>query len=145
MTIDALKTLHTAMLDTCESYEVAERYATTPALKTFFEQMIALRAKDHEEIHLALTRQGKKPKEGMSFMATIHKTMTSARSTITGLDANALSPFIIGEDSIVDEYDKAIAEAAGNAPVSTMLTGQKITLETKIAEMKAFKAAALRV
>ena len=51
MTTDALKKLHTAMLDTREGYEVAEKDAETPALKALFAQMIALRSKDHEEIH----------------------------------------------------------------------------------------------
>ena len=54
MTTDALKKLHTAMLDTREGYEVAEKDAETPALKALFGQMIALRGKDHEEIHQAL-------------------------------------------------------------------------------------------
>ena len=93
------------MLDTREGYQVAERDAETRAMKTLFGQMIALRDKDHEAIHHALERQGVKPDESGSFQATIHSAATSVRAAITGLDANALSPFISGEEKIVEEYD----------------------------------------
>lgn len=142
MTIDALKTLHTAMLDTREGYGVAEKDAETPALKTFFGQMIALRTKDHEAIHRALTQKGEKPDESGSFMATLHKTMTSARSAVTGINADALSPFISGEESMVEEYEKAIREASDDSETRNMLASQKDALAAKIAEMKAMKAAA---
>lgn len=142
MTTDALKKLHTAMLDTREGYEVAEKDAETPALKTLFGQMIALRTKDHEAIHGALSRKGETPDEGGSFMATVHKTMTSARSAVTGIDANALSPFISGEESILEEYDAAIREASDDSATRDMLAAQKDALSNKIAEMKSMKAAA---
>lgn len=142
MTTDALKKLHTAMLDTREGYEVAERDAETPALKTFFGQMIALRTKDHEAIHQALTQQGETPDESGSFMATVHKTMTSARSAVTGINASALSPFISGEQSIVEEYEEAIKEASTKGATRDMLSEQRNSLSAKIAEMKLMKASA---
>ena len=142
MTTDALKKLHTAMLDTREGYEVAEKEAETPALKTLFGQMIALRSKDHEAIHKALAAKGETPDESGSFMATIHKTMTSARSAVTGINANALSPFISGEESIVEEYEEAIKEASADSATHDMLVGQKNALSTRITEMKSMKASA---
>ena len=140
MTTDALKKLHTAMLDTREGYEVAERDAETPELKALFGEMVALRGKDHEAIHHALTQEGEKPDESGSFMATVHKTMTSARSAVTGIDAKALSPFISGEESILEEYDAAIKEASADGATRDMLTGQRSALSVKIAEMKSMKA-----
>ncbi len=142
MTTDALKKLHTAMLDTRQGYEVAEREAETPALKTLFGQMIALRTKDHEAIHHALTQHGEKPDESGSFMATVHKTMTSARSAVTGIDANALSPFIKGEESILEEYDAAIKEASADSATREVLAGQRTALSAKIEEIKSMKASA---
>ena len=139
MTTDALKKLHTAMLDTRQGYEVAERDAETPALKTLFAQMIALRTKDHEAIHHALREKGVQVDDKGSFMASIHKAATSVRSAVTGLDADALSPFIKGEESIVDEYDPAIEEAATDDTTRDMLTDQQTALLGKIAEMKAMQ------
>ena len=142
MTSDALKKLHTAMLDTREGYKVAERNAETPALKTLFGQMIALRTKDHEAIHHAFTQKGEKPDESGSSAATIHKAMTTARSAVTGIDANALSPFISGEELIVEEYEAAIKEASADGATRNMLAGPMNALSAKIAEMKSMKASA---
>ena len=137
---DALKTLHTAMLDTREGYEVAERDAETPALKSFFGQMIALRTKDHEAIDRALMQQGEEPDESGSFMATVHKSMARARSLVTGINADALSPFISGEESILEEYENAIREADADNATRDMLVGQREALGSKILEMKAMQA-----
>ena len=142
MPADALKKLHTAMLDTREGYELAEKDAETPALKSLFKQMIALRTKDHEAIHRALDDLGEHFEDKGSLMATVHKTMTSARAAVTGLNEHALSPFISGEEQIVEEYHAAIAEASDDTSTRNMLTVQKAELVSKIDEMKALKAAA---
>lgn len=139
MTTDALKKLHTAMLDTREGYEVAEREAETPELKTFFGQMISMRTQDHEAIHHVLSEKGVEVDEGGSYKATIHKVATSARAAMTGLDKKALSPFIRGEEAIVDDYDAAIEEAASDDATRDMLTDQQTALLDKIAEMKAMR------
>ena len=140
MKTDALKKLHTAMLDTREGYEVAERDAETPELKALFGEMVALRGRDHEAIHHALERAGETPDERGSFMATIHKTVTSVRSTVTGINAGALAPFIGGEETILAEYDEAIREASADDQTRDMLGGQKTVLSAKVAEMKSKKA-----
>ena len=140
MATDALKTLHTAMLDTREGYEVAGRDATTPALKALFAEMIALRDKDHADIHRALYRDGDRVEDGGSYMGTLHKTLTSVRSMVTGIDTDALSPFIRGEEKIVETYDAAIEEALEDAATRDMLTEQQTTLLAKIADMRAMKS-----
>ena len=141
MTLDALKKLHTAMLDTREGYKIAEKDAETPALKSLFRQMIALRSTDHEAIHSTLAGLGEQANDSGSFMATVHKTVTSLRSAVTGLDEDALSPFISGEEKIVEEYDAAINESSADPSIRNLLTAQKLTLQSKIAEMKTLKAA----
>jgi hypothetical protein len=40
-----------------------------------FSEMIALKEKDHSELHAALLQLGEKPDDSGSFMATIHKTI----------------------------------------------------------------------
>ena len=137
MTTEALKKLHTAMLDTREGYEVAEKDAETPALKALFGQMITLRTADHEAIHLALGKMGEHPDDGGSFMATVHKSMTSIRAAVAGISTNALSPFITGEENIAKEYDAAIDEASADSALRDMLIDQQTALLAKIAEMMA--------
>ena len=82
MTTDALKKLHTAMLDTREGYEVAEKNAETPALTELFGQMITLRSKDHQAIHSTLIDMGEHPDDSKSFMAVVHKSVTSVRAAV---------------------------------------------------------------
>ena len=141
MTGDALNNLHTALLDTREGYEVAEKDAESPAMKALFADMIALRSKEHEEIHRVLTAMGGQPDDSGSIMATVHKTVTSVRAAVTGLDEDALSPFIDGEKKILEKYDAAIDEADANATTRDMLIEQQATLMSKVAEMEALKSA----
>ena len=89
-----------------------------------------------------MAQKGEKPDESGSFMTTVHKTMTSARSAVTGINANALSPFISGEESIFEEYDEAIKEASADSATRDMLTGRRSGLSAQIAEMKSMKASA---
>lgn len=139
---EALETLHTAMLDTREGYEVAERDAETPDMKALFGRMIALRTHDHEQIHRALESKGVAPDDSGSFQATVHKVVTGARAAITGLDRDALSPFISGEEKILQTYDAAIDEAGDDSSVREMLASQRSALSAAIGEMKSLKAAA---
>ena len=137
MTTDALKKLHTAMLDTREGYEVAEKNAETPALTELFGQMITLRSKDHQAIHSTLIDMGEHPDDSGSLMAVVHKSVTSVRAAVAGISSDALSPFISGEEQIAKAYDAAIDEASANAAVRDMLIDQQTALLAKIAEMMA--------
>ena len=65
--------------------------------------MVALKEKDHSEIHAGLSKLGEKPDDSGSFMSTVHKTVISVRSAVTGLGSNALSSFVMGEEQIIKE------------------------------------------
>ena len=134
MAADALKTLHTTLLDTLEGYEAAEREAEDPALKLLFREMIDLRSKDHTEIHEALAAAGEHLADEQSFMATVHKAAVDLRSAVIGIDRKTLEPFIKGEEIILEQYDAAISEADG--PVVVMLRQQKIELDGKVFAMR---------
>jgi uncharacterized protein (TIGR02284 family) len=135
MAADSLKKLHTALVDTRNGYEEAAKDAETPSIKAFFGEMVALKEKDHSELHAGLSKLGEKPDESGSFMSTVHKTVISVRSAVTGLGKNALSSFVMGEEQIVKEYDDALAETS-TPEITAVLTRQKQTLLAKIAEMK---------
>jgi uncharacterized protein (TIGR02284 family) len=139
MTAEALKMLHAAMLDTREGYEVAEKNAATPALRSFFGEMVALRTKDHEEIHRVLNARGDHPSDGGSFMATVHRAATSVRAAALGMNEDALAPFISGEKKIIEEYDAAIEEADNSATTRDMLLAQRTALMAKVSEMESMK------
>ena len=135
MAADSLKKLHTDLVDNRNGYEEAVKDAELP-LKAFFAEMVALKEKDHAELHGALTRLGEKPDEDGSFMSTVHKTVISVRAAVSGLGTNALSSFVMGEEQIVDAYDTALKDFASDPEIVATLTRQKATLLTKIAQMR---------
>jgi uncharacterized protein (TIGR02284 family) len=135
MAAESLKKLHTDLVDNRNGYEEAVKDAEPP-LKAFFAEMVALKEKDHAELHGALSRLGEKPDEDGSFMSTVHKTVISVRAAVTGLGTNALSSFVMGEEQIVDAYDTALKDFASDPEIVATLTRQKATLLTKIAQMR---------
>ena len=135
MAADSLKKLHTDLVDNRNGYEEAVKDAEPP-LKAFFAEMVALKEKNHAELHGALSRLGEKPDEDGSFMSTVHKTVISVRAAVSGLGTNALSSFVMGEEQIVDAYDTALKDFASDPEIVATLTRQKATLLTKIAQMR---------
>jgi uncharacterized protein (TIGR02284 family) len=91
---DSLKKLHTSLVDTRNGYQKAAEDAETPALQALFAEMVALKEKDHSELHAGLTRMGEKPDESGSSMSTVHETVISVRAAVTGLGPSALSSFV---------------------------------------------------
>ncbi|GLH76687.1 hypothetical protein SSBR45G_15950 [Bradyrhizobium sp. SSBR45G] len=140
MAADSLKTLHTALVDARNGYQEAAKDTETPALKSLFAEMIALKDRDHSELHDALTRMGETPDDSGSFMSTVHRTVISVRAAVTGLGTNALSSFVSGEEQIVADYDDALKDCAGDPAVTATLRRQRETLLAKIAEMKQLEA-----
>ncbi|MGY3452091.1 ferritin-like domain-containing protein [Bradyrhizobium sp. USDA 4353] len=140
MAADSLKTLHTSLVDARNGYQEAADDAETPALKALFAEMIALKERDHAELHDALRRMGETPDESGSFMSTVHQTVVRVRAAVTGLGTHALSSFVSGEEQILGQYDNALQECAGDAATTATLTRQRDSLQAKIAQMKQLAA-----
>ena len=136
MANDALKTLHTALIDAGKGYRKAQEDAETPDLRRLFQAMTVLHHRAHAEVHALLVRLGEKPDDAGSFMATVHETVIAVRSAVTGLDRGALSSFASGEEHILETYDKAIRDNADNTFVIEPLARQRTELAGKIADMK---------
>ncbi|BAM90320.1 conserved hypothetical protein [Bradyrhizobium oligotrophicum S58] len=136
MAADSLKTLHTALIDARNGYQEAGKDAETPALAALFAAMIVLKERDHTELHDALTRMGEKTDESGSFMSAVHETVIRVRSAVTGLGTNALSSFVSGEEQIINQYDDALKDCAGDPAITATLRRQRERLLVKIAEMK---------
>ena len=139
-TVDAIKTLHTSMIDTRRAYEKAAAETELPELKAFFGEMVALRQKDHEQLHRVLTEMGEKPDEDGSFMSTVHQAVIGARSAITGVGKGSLSAFAKGEENIVKEYEDALGQSDIHQETTSLLEHQKAALVERISQMKALAA-----
>ena len=100
MTVEHLKTLHTALVDTRGAYEIALKDTDDPQVAAICKQMISLRHTDHGELHQALILAGETPDENGSFMSMIHETVVSVRAALTGISKKTLPTFASGEDDI---------------------------------------------
>lgn len=138
MSAENLKKLHTSLVDNRKGYAEAVKDTDSPPLKTLFADMLALKERDHSELHACLTRLGEQPDDSGSFMATIHKTVIKVRSATTGLES-ALAAFVMGEEEVMGEYNKAIEECAADPTTVATLTRQRDALGSKITIMKGMK------
>jgi uncharacterized protein (TIGR02284 family) len=134
--IEALKSLHTALIDSRNGYEEALEDAEGKGLTPLFRDMIALRNRDADEIAGHLTALGQSVDEKGSFMSTVHRTVISVRSVITGLDESILPALIDGEERILEFYDEALAAASPRSAEHGMLIKQREALARKIGEMQ---------
>ena len=135
MPVEKLAKLHTTLVDNRLGYEEAVKDTGSTSLKAVFAEMVALKERAHTDLHSALTGMGEKLDEDGSFMATVHTTMISIRSVVSGLDKNAL----MEEEEVVKLYDEAIHECWSHPAVVSTLNAQKESLLAKIAEMKAME------
>ena len=134
---DALKALHTSLIDAEKGYQTAIEDAKDPQMKAIFASLEALHAGAHADVHDILTANGELPDESGSFMSLVHKTVISVRSAVTGLEPSSLKSFADGEERIVELYDKAIVESAGSGNAPETLRRHRQALVAAIAEMRA--------
>ena len=134
---EALKSLHTTLIDAEKGYETAIADAQAPEMKALFERLSALHARGHGDVHAMLLARGERPDESGSFLSLVHKTVVNVRSAIKGLDRTSLPSFVDGEERIVHGYDAAIAEAGESDSAGETLRKDRQALLSVIAEMKA--------
>ena len=139
--LEALKDLHTTLVDSRNGYEEALSDAEGKGLPSLFREMIALRDRHHGEIDACLRRAGETPDESGSFLSVVHRTIFKVRSILTGLDESVLPGLIDGEERIAGRYDEAL-KADPPADVAEILTAQRAALRQQIAKMEAMRDSA---
>jgi uncharacterized protein (TIGR02284 family) len=140
-TLEKFKKLHTALIDTSRGYEEAIKDSNGGQLSPLFRELLALHNKDHAELHQVISKTGETPDDSGSFMSTVHRVVIDMRAAITGLDENALSAFISGEESIIGLYDEALEESRSQPDVADILKQQKQSLQAQVAKMKVMQTA----
>lgn len=136
MTVETLKKLHTALVDTRGAYEVALKDTDDPHVAAICNAMISLRRTDHGELHQTLILAGETPDENGSFMSMLHETVISVRAAISGISKKTLPAFASGEEDILQLYDEALEEARHDLNISEILNRQRANLSVKTEEMK---------
>jgi uncharacterized protein (TIGR02284 family) len=105
-------------------------------MRSVFQDMIALHERSLAELRPELEARGQKPDDQGSFMTTVHETVISVRSAVTGLDENALGAFASGEERILKSYDAAIGESRADPRLGQILERQRDALRTRIEGMQ---------
>jgi uncharacterized protein (TIGR02284 family) len=128
---NALKSLHTTLVDLINGYEEAVANATTMA--PVYRDMLAFHSRQRLELEGVIGTAGGHVDQSGSMMSTVQKTVVNIRAAVTGIDENALPSFIRGEQQIVSAYNDAIK----NAPTARLiLQKQRQALLQKIAELE---------
>ncbi len=134
--LDAIETLHTALIDSREGYKEALDQAEPGDLTTLFSEMRGRRTQDAQAVAEMLAAGGRPVDATGSIMGSVHRTVIYVRSLVTGLDESVLGGIIDGEERILDLYDRAIAACTVSNPELTVLTAQHQALARRIAELK---------
>lgn len=134
--VDALKSLHTALIDSRNGYDEALQDAEGKGLTPLFREMIELRTQHANELSLILSGLGEKVDAKGSFMSTVHRTIVSVRSLFGGLDDSILPGLIDGEKRIMTYYDDAITSAPTGSKEQLALTSHRTALAAKIQQME---------
>jgi uncharacterized protein (TIGR02284 family) len=109
--VDALKSLHTSLIDSRNGYEEALEDSEGKGLAPLFRKMVELHDRHATELAERLSALGEEADEDGSFMSTVHRTVISIRSILTGLDESILPGLIDGEERNLRAYDEAIDSA----------------------------------
>jgi uncharacterized protein (TIGR02284 family) len=136
MSVENVKRLHTALVDTKSAYELALKDTDDPDVAGICRQMVSLRHSDHMALHQALILAGEQPDEDGSFMSIVHETVVGVRAAISGIGKKTMPAFASGEEDIVRLYDDALAEVSSDPVMVDILTRQKDNVVEKISEMK---------
>ena len=139
--LEALKSLHTTLIDARNGYQEALSDAEGQGLSPLFREMIELRDRHHAEIDRHLRAAGEEPDESGSFLTLVHRTIFKVRSIVTGLGTGVLPGLIDGEERIAGDYEDVLRNSPPPA-VANALNGQLSELRQKIAKMQAMRASA---
>ncbi len=134
--VEHLKTLHTHAIDARHGYEEALHDAEGRGLTPLFQDMIALHAKNADELAAELREAGQTADDKGSFMSSVHRTIMSVRSLFDGLGESVLPGLIDGETRNVSAYKDALQDIDIPAHVRSLLERQCDRIETEITRMR---------
>jgi uncharacterized protein (TIGR02284 family) len=136
---DALKSLHTVLIDALPGYDKAIADAETAEVRSVLASAAERHRAAHREIHALLAARGANPEDDGSFLATVRKGIVAARSAITGIDQGSLGAFAMGEEQIIRYYDAAIEDET-DASARAMLQKQRQDVHEVATRMRAMEA-----
>jgi hypothetical protein len=131
--IDALHDIHTATNDVLKGYaEMSAR--AKPDILTVIRQLTDMHERHAAAQTAELARLHDAGKNDTSLQGTVNKVVVILRDWLSKLDRDVLPAVRQGEESLRDEYDKALrdGDVSGNPAVAALLTSQRDSINSEI-------------
>lgn len=138
--IDALKKLHTRLIDSRDGYKASrERTEGEKRYTGFFDSRISERERYHTELHSQLAKEGVEVDEQGSTAAAAHRGWLKLRDAVTGDDEAVYDEIVTGEEALLEVYDEAIRATSGEVAYG-FLAEQRSGVQKAIEAARAEKA-----
>lgn len=134
--IDALHDIHTATNDVLKGYREMSARAQ-PEIQPIIRRLVDLHERHAAEQVAELGRLREAGRDDSSLQGTVNKAVVIMRDWVSKLDRDVLPAVRDGEESLRDEYDKALKAlpVADNASVAALLTKQRAAINSEIAQL----------
>jgi hypothetical protein len=133
-TIDALHDVHTATNDVLKGYREMSARAE-PEIEPVIRRLTEMHQRHAAEHTAALSRVREAGQDDSSMQGTMNKVVIILRDWVSDLDRDALPAVRSGEESLRDEFDKALGDVSADATVHALLTTQRGEIDREIARL----------
>lgn len=133
---EALHDVHTATNDVLKGYrEMAQR--AEPEIQAVIRRLTDMHQRHAAEQEAELVRLRDAGMEDASVQGTVNKVVVVLRDWLSTLDKDALPAVRMGEESVRDEYGKALEDShvRGDPSVLALLTKQNDMIRREIARL----------
>jgi Domain of unknown function (DUF2383) len=134
--IDALHDIHTATNDVLKGYREMSARAK-PEIQAVIRRLTELHERHAAEQAAELVRLRDARKDDSSLQGTVNKVVVILRDWLSDLDRDVLPAVRDGEESLRDEYDKALrnGEVAEDAAIAALLKAQREAISAEMARL----------
>jgi hypothetical protein len=134
--LDALHDIHTATNDVLKGYrEMLAR--AEPDVQAVIRRLATLHERHATEQSTELARLREAGTDDNSLQGTVNQVVVILRDWLSDIDRDVLPAVRDGEESLRDEYDKALVDAdvSANSSVTTLLRAQRDAISSEIASL----------
>jgi hypothetical protein len=133
---EALHHVHTATNDVLKGYGAMLDRAE-PEIQAVIRRLVTVHQRHASEQEAELQRFGDTSTGDTSFQGTMNKAVIVMRDWVSDLDRDALPAVRQGEESLRDEYSKALADlqVREHAPVAALLKSQHDDIVSEIVRL----------
>lgn len=134
--LDALHDVHTATNDVLKGYREMSARAE-PDILSVIRRLTEMHDRHAAEQAAELVRLRDAGKDDSSLQGTVNKIVVILRDWLSDLDRDVLPAVREGEESLRDEYDKALrdVQVSGHPAVAALLKTQRTAIDAEITRL----------